>query len=55
MGAFYQSIDTILWGRKTCDMALRFQEKGVAKSAFDRKMKNYVFTRTWPLPPAHAK
>jgi hypothetical protein len=22
MGAFYQSIDTVLWGRKTCDMAL---------------------------------
>jgi dihydrofolate reductase len=22
IGAFYQSIDTILWGRKTCDMAL---------------------------------
>ena len=25
MGAFYKSIDTILWGRKTCDMALYFQ------------------------------
>ena len=29
MGKFYKSIDTILWGRKTCDMALRFQEQGV--------------------------
>jgi hypothetical protein len=28
MGAFYKSIDTILWGRKTCDMALNFQKKG---------------------------
>lgn len=54
MGAFYQSIDTILWGRKTCDMALRFQEKGVTGSAFDRNMKNYVFTRTSPLPSAPA-
>lgn len=54
MGAFYQSIDTILWGRKTCDMALRFQQKGVSGSAFDRDMKNYVFTRASPLPSAPA-
>jgi len=51
MGAFYKSIDTILWGRKTCDMALDFQKKGVAGSAFDAKVKNYVFTRG-PLPLA---
>ena len=24
MDAFYKSIDTILWGRRTCDMALDF-------------------------------
>ncbi|HEY3990732.1 MAG TPA: dihydrofolate reductase family protein [Acidobacteriaceae bacterium] len=52
MGAFYQSIDTILWGRKTCDMALRFQEQGGAGSAFDTGVKNYVFTRT--LSPSAA-
>jgi len=51
MGAFYKSIDTILWGRKTCDMALEFQKKGVAGSAFDSRVKNYVFTRG-PLPSA---
>jgi dihydrofolate reductase len=53
MGAFYKSIDTILWGRKTCDMALAFQEKGVAGSAFDTSVKNYVFTHTLPssAPP----
>ena len=51
MGAFYKSIDTILWGRKTCDMALDFQSKGVPGSAFDTKVKNYVFTRA-PLPSA---
>jgi len=45
MGKFYKSIDTILWGRKTCDMALDFQKKGVPGSAFDTKVKNYVFTR----------
>jgi dihydrofolate reductase len=49
MGAFYKSIDTILWGRKTCDMALAFQKKGVSGSAFDTSVKNYVFTRG-PLP-----
>ena len=49
MGEFYKSIDTILWGRKTCDMALDFQKKGVPGSAFDTKVKNYVFTRG-PLP-----
>ncbi len=45
MGAFYKSIDTILWGRKTCDMAMDFQKKGVPGSAFDTRVKNYVFTR----------
>jgi dihydrofolate reductase len=48
LGAFYKSIDTILWGRKTYDMALRFQEKGVPGSAFDTNVKNYVFTHTPP-------
>jgi dihydrofolate reductase len=45
MGVFYKSIDTILWGRNTCDVALDFQKKGVAGSAFDTRVKNYVFTR----------
>src|ERR1700739_5006347 len=49
MGEFYKSIDTILWGRKTYDMALDFQKKGVAGAAFDTKFKNYAFTRG-PLP-----
>src|ERR1700758_1630283 len=49
MGAFYKSIDTILWGRKTCDMALDFQKKGVPGSAFDTNVRNYLFTRG-PLP-----
>jgi len=44
MEAFYSSIDTILWGRKTCDMALDFQKKGVAGTGFDTRVKNYVFT-----------
>src|SRR5579859_114820 len=51
MGVFLKSIDTVLWGRKTCDMAVDFQKKGIPGSAFDTKVKNYVFTRG-PLPSA---
>src|ERR1700752_4312184 len=54
MGAFYKSIDTVLWGRKTCDMALDFQKKDVTGSAFDTRVKNYVFTRSLPQSPAPA-
>ncbi len=54
MGTFYQSIDTVLWGRKTCDMALDFQKKGVAGSAFDTRLENYVFTRSQLPSPAPA-
>lgn len=52
MDAFYRTIDTILWGRKTCDVALEFQRKGVPGSAFDTKLKNYVFTRSLPSSAA---
>ena len=52
MDAFYKSIDTILWGRKTFDIALEFQKQGIPGSAFDTRMKNFVFTRT--LPPSAA-
>jgi dihydrofolate reductase len=45
MGAFYSTIDTILWGRKTCGVALDFEKEGTIKSAFDPKVKNYVFSR----------
>jgi len=44
MSAFYRSIDTILIGRKTYDVALDFQKKGGTASVFDTKVKNYVFT-----------
>jgi len=54
MGTFYKSIDTTLWGRKTYDMALDFQKKGVPGTAFDTRVKNYVFTRgqLQTAPPA---
>ena len=48
MSAFYRSIDTIIWGRKTLDTALGFQKKGVKGSGFDANVKNYVFSRKSP-------
>ena len=54
MGKFLKSIDTVLWGRKTCDMAVDFQKKGVPGTAFDTRVKNYVFTRSLPQSPAPA-
>jgi dihydrofolate reductase len=47
-GEFYKSIDTTLWGRKTCDMAIDFQKKGVPGADFDTRVKNYVFTHNPP-------
>lgn len=44
MGAFYRSIDTILWGRKTYEVALGFQKQGIKGARFDSKVKNYVFS-----------
>jgi len=46
MGDFYRSIDTILMGRKTYDFAVEYQKSGKAKSVFDPKVKNYLFSRT---------
>src|SRR5437867_9352975 len=54
MGEFYRSIDTILWGRKSYDLVLDFQKKGVKGAAFDRDVKNYVFSRNPPNRPAAA-
>lgn len=45
MDEFYKSIDTVLWGRKTCDQAIEMQKNGVAGAGFDTTVKNYVFTR----------
>ena len=45
MGVFFRSIDTVLMGRKTYEVAVKM---GMAKGGYP-KMKNYVFSRT--LPP----
>jgi dihydrofolate reductase len=55
MGSFYRSIDAILWGRKTYEVALSFQKQGIRGAEFDPKVKNYVFSRRRPprsIPPA---
>jgi dihydrofolate reductase len=50
MGAFLQSIDTVLWGRKTYDQAIEFGAKGPGLG-FGPKVKNYVFTHRPPDAP----
>ena len=53
MMRFYRSIDTILWGRKTYELALEFQRQGIKGAEFDAKVRNYVFSRKPPgsAPP----
>ena len=51
--AFYPTIDTILWGRKTYDWALNYYKKKRMKGAiFDAKLANYVFSRKPSRRPA---
>jgi len=46
MAAFYKTIDTVLWGRKTYDVAVR------SGPGFDTSVKNYVFSTRPPASPA---
>jgi dihydrofolate reductase len=49
MRAFYPTIDTILWGRRTYDWLLNYyKKKGKKTGMFDRKLANYVFSRKPP-------
>ena len=53
MKAFYPTIDTILWGRKTYDWLLDyFRQRGRTKGLFDTNVANYVFSRKPPKKPA---
>ena len=47
MGKFFKSIDTILWGRKTYDLVLRFKKEGKATPDVG-DIKNYAFSRKPP-------
>lgn len=49
MRAFYPTIDTILWGRKTYDWLLDYyKNRGKKSRMFDTKLANYVFSRRPP-------
>lgn len=48
MREFYSSIDTILWGRKTYDMAVGFLKEGKASANSYSNVKNYAFSRRPP-------
>ena len=48
MRAFYASIDTILFGRKTYDWVLDYYKKKKQPPKFDTKVANYVFSRKPP-------
>jgi dihydrofolate reductase len=49
ISAFYRSIDTILWGRKTYDWLLNYHKKtGKKDGMFDTKLANFVFSRKPP-------
>ena len=46
MRAFYPTIDTILWGRKTYDWLIAYYKtKGKTNGLFDANVANYVFSR----------
>jgi dihydrofolate reductase len=52
MGKFYKSIDTILWGRKTYEMALGFQAEGNAIAESVSRINNYAFSHHPPKTTA---
>lgn len=47
MVKFYKSIDTVLYGRKTYDTAVKFVEQGL-EIPTDERIRNYVFSRRRP-------
>jgi dihydrofolate reductase len=49
MTAFYRTIDTILWGRKTYDWVIAYhKKKGQKEGMFDSKVRNFVFSKKPP-------
>jgi dihydrofolate reductase len=48
MGTFWKSIDTILWGRKTYDLVLKFEKEGKATPDMWSGVRNYAFSRRPP-------
>src|SRR5947207_15420866 len=48
MGGFWKSIDTIIWGRKTYDMAVGFHKEGKVTPSMSGGIKNYVVSHKPP-------
>jgi dihydrofolate reductase len=48
MGEFFKSIDTVIYGRKTYDIAVKFVEEGIEIPDDGSKIQNYVFSRRRP-------
>jgi len=48
MRDFWKSIDTILWGRKTYELILKFEKEGKASPDMFSGVKNYAFSRRPP-------
>lgn len=48
MAAFYKSVDTVIYGRKTYDVAVKFIEEGIEIPDDGRAIRNYVFSRRRP-------
>ena len=51
MGAFFKTIDTILWGRKTYAVGLKFAKEG-GGLGYGPEVKNYVFSHRPPKKQA---
>jgi dihydrofolate reductase len=51
MDAFYRTVDTILFGRKTYDWAMAYMRRTGMKGIFDKKVANYIFSRKPPKRP----
>jgi dihydrofolate reductase len=48
MGEFWKSIDTILWGRKTYELILKFEKEGKSTPDMFGGVRNYAFSRRPP-------
>ena len=48
MAAFYKSIDAVIYGRKTYDVAVKFVEEGIEIPDDGRAIRNYVFSHRSP-------
>jgi dihydrofolate reductase len=53
MGQFWKSIDTILLGRKTYDMTVKFVKEGMATPDMFAGIKHYAFSRKPPKKVLH--